>query len=362
MSVKLRKRKNTDGTTSLRLDIYHNGKHTIETLKHLQLTKQSNPKDREDNKSKIQKAEAICLQRALELEGNNYNVKSNLGKNTIVTVWMQSYIDSYTKKDKRNMQGALNRFSDFLTNKKNENITFENLDAIQIESFMEYLEKRSVGEGAKSYFSRFKKMIHHAYRTKIINTNIIDFIERKIKGIAREKDILLLEEIIQLSKTPNNNEKIRNAFLFSSLTGLRWADIKVLTWRKINLENKTLNIKQGKTGTYVSINLNEASISLLGKKGLPNELVFELPSANGANKNIKAWVRRAGIDKHITWHNARHSFGTNLILMDETAFNTQILMGHATMQHTERYIKKAKQIKLMGTDRINIKIKINTTT
>ncbi|MFM7709499.1 MAG: hypothetical protein ACKO5C_01150 [Ferruginibacter sp.] len=37
MSVNLRKRKNADGTVSLRLDIYKNGKQTIETLKHLQL-------------------------------------------------------------------------------------------------------------------------------------------------------------------------------------------------------------------------------------------------------------------------------------------------------------------------------------
>ena len=33
MSVKLRKRKNGDGTTSLRLDIYKDGRRNIETLK-----------------------------------------------------------------------------------------------------------------------------------------------------------------------------------------------------------------------------------------------------------------------------------------------------------------------------------------
>lgn len=42
MSITLRKRKNKDGTTSLRLDIYTDGKHKIETLKHLQLNKVSN--------------------------------------------------------------------------------------------------------------------------------------------------------------------------------------------------------------------------------------------------------------------------------------------------------------------------------
>ncbi|MBE7170545.1 MAG: hypothetical protein INR73_08140 [Williamsia sp.] len=39
MSVKLRKRKNSDGTTTLYLDIYNNGKRPYEFLKHLKLDK-----------------------------------------------------------------------------------------------------------------------------------------------------------------------------------------------------------------------------------------------------------------------------------------------------------------------------------
>ena len=315
MSVKLRKRKNADGTTSLRLDIYSNGKRTIETLKHLQLAKESNLNEREANKEKIKKAEAIKLTRALELEGNNYNIKSDAGKNTIVTIWMQSYIDSYTKKDVRNMQGVLNRFIKFLQTTNQTDLTFDNLDPLIIENFMDYLESNSIGEGAKSYFNRFKKMLHYAYRKKIMNQNVIDLIERKIKGVARDKDFLMLDEIAILSNTPIKSDQIKRAFLFSTLTGLRWVDIKKLTWDKINLENKTLNIRQSKTGIDVGMNLNSSSLSLLGKKGLPNELVFHLPSADGANKTVKSWVKRAKIDKHITWHNARHSFGTNLIII-----------------------------------------------
>ena len=39
MSVTLRPRKNKNGTTSLRIDIYVDGKHTIETLENLKLSK-----------------------------------------------------------------------------------------------------------------------------------------------------------------------------------------------------------------------------------------------------------------------------------------------------------------------------------
>ena len=106
MSVTLRKRKNHDGTTSLRLDIYRDGRRTIETLKHLQLSKPSSMDDRASNKEKLRLAEAIAIKRAADLEANNYDIELDLGKRTVVTDWMQSYVDSYTKKDKRSMQAV----------------------------------------------------------------------------------------------------------------------------------------------------------------------------------------------------------------------------------------------------------------
>ena len=127
MSVILRKRKNADGSTSLRLDIFHNGRRTIETLKHLKLSKPSNLLDREENKELLKKAEAIRLARTVALEENNYNMESEAGKKTIITEWMQAYIDGYTKKDKRNLQGVLKRFISFLSERKLTGLTFGNL-------------------------------------------------------------------------------------------------------------------------------------------------------------------------------------------------------------------------------------------
>src|SRR6188474_2070985 len=110
MSVILRKRKNGDGTTSLRLDIYYEGKRWIETLTMLQLSKRSNLADRESNKEKLVTAEKIAVRRASDLQANGYSMDTETGRKTVITVWMQSFVKAYQKKDKRNMQGALNRF------------------------------------------------------------------------------------------------------------------------------------------------------------------------------------------------------------------------------------------------------------
>ncbi len=356
MSVLIRKRKNADGSTSLRLDIYHNGQRTIETLKNLKLAKFSNVKDREDNKKLLQQAEAIRVTRAAELEANNYSMVSDAGKKTIITIWMQSFVDGYTKKDKRNMQGALNRFADYLTEVRQPGLTFGNLTALIIEDFIDYLEANSTGEGAASYYNRFKKMVKQAYRKRLMKDNVLDFVERKIKGKAKKKDTLTLNELKTLSATPTESSEVRRAFLFSCVTGLRWCDVKALKWQNIRIASRQMNVTQSKTGEVVATPLNDTAIQLLNEAGAPVANVFDLPTANGANKTLKAWVKRAKINKVITWHNARHSFGTNLIYNDVDILTASKLLGHTSMKHTQRYVKAADEMKQKATDKVNIEL------
>jgi len=352
--VVLRKRKNESGTVSLRLDINHNGKRWVETLNHLRLNKPVTPIDREHNKLKLEQAKAIAVARAAELEAGNYKVVSKLAKETVMTAWMQSYVDSYTKKDKRNMQGALNRFKDFLSAQKKGKLTFSELTPLLIEDFLEYLNERSTGEGASSYYNRFKKMLKHAYRKNLLADNPFEKVETKPKGKAAKKDVLTLEEITLLANTPIQSNEVKRAFLFSCMTGLRWIDVKNLKWKHIKGNN--LDLRQSKTGEDLSQPLNDTAMKLLGEAGNAASNVFDLPTANGANKTIKAWVKRAGIDKKITWHNARHSAGTNMILTGTDVVTASKLLGHTTLKHTQRYVDTARELKEAATSKLNINI------
>ena len=356
MSVKLRKRKNSDGTTSLRLDIYNDGERKIETLKHLQLVKPSNILDREHNKKKLQQAEEIAVTRAAELQAQDYSMVSDAGKKTIIAVWMQSYVDGYKKKDVRNMQGALNKFKIFLNSENKAELAFGNLTPLLIEDFIEYLDSISTGEGAQSYYSRFKKMVKQAYRKNLLKANPIDHVEKKLKGKAKKKDILTLSELKILAATPTESDQVKKAFLFCCVTGLRWIDVKNLKWSSINIDSKQMNVQQAKTDENVFTSLNDTAIHLLKEAGKKDNLVFYLPSANGANKTLKAWVKRAKISKAITWHNARHSFGTNLIYNDVDILTASKLLGHTSMKHTQRYVKASQEMKETATDKINFEI------
>jgi integrase len=115
-----------------------------------------------------------------------------------------------------------------------------------------------------------------------------------------------------------------------------------------------MNLVQSKTEEEVFVPLNETAIKILGEQADYDLDVFNLPTANGANKTLKAWVKRAKIEKKITWHNARHSFGTNLIFNDIDILTTSKLLGHTSMKYTQRYVRTAEEMKQRGTDSINI--------
>src|SRR4051812_28180448 len=124
MSVILREKKNKPSkTTSLYLDIYHNGVRSYEFL-NLRYKNSPNEVDRKGRDEARDLAKRIAAKRANELAATDYSIVTQTGRKTEITVWMQSFIDKYEKKDVRNMQGVLERFKTFLTKHKKPKLTF----------------------------------------------------------------------------------------------------------------------------------------------------------------------------------------------------------------------------------------------
>ena len=57
------------------------------------------------------------------------------------------------------------------------------------------------------------------------------------------------------------------------------------------------------------------------------------------NKILKQWVEKAGIDKKITYHTSRHTFGTMMMTVGADLYTTCKLMGHADVRTTQIYAK-----------------------
>jgi site-specific recombinase XerD len=351
MSVTLRKIENKDFTTSLYLDIYHEGKRFKEFLKDCKLVKVANPTDRITNKEKLALANQIRDKRSIQLQANSEGVISNHGNKVELKAYFENYIENYKKKDKRNVEGAYNKFLAFAEEERLMITTLRQLNETIVQDYADYLKLKCTGEGANSYFARFKKVLRQAVKDKVL-------LQSPAKDITIEreenfkKEILSIEEIQKLASTEISNTEIKRAFLFSCVTGLRWVDIKDLKWKHIDLENKLLKKVQAKTDVKVSVTLNNTALSLLPSKGNKEDLIYNLPSHTGALKSLKTWLNKAEIEKHITWHCARHSFATNLIVYDTDVLIVSKLLGHNSIKYTQRYTHIANDLKKKATDNL----------
>ena len=62
-------------------------------------------------------------------------------------------------------------------------------------------------------------------------------------------------------------------------------------------------------------------------------------------KSVKRWVISAGINKHITWHCARHSFAVNILNNGANIKTVASLLGHSGLKHTEKYTRAVDSLK-----------------
>lgn len=318
------------------------------------------PIERQQNKEILELAKKIRFERGQDLleSVEGYRLKKDRDINFLD--YFQSYIDKYTKKDYRMIVIALKRFRDFLHdtpeyNKFEKRIKPEQITKDIVEAYTEYLQSRSVGEGAKSIYARFKKVIKYAVEHDVISKNPCNGIVIKVDEQILKKEVLSPEEIQRLIAThyDNENPNIRRAFIFCLYCGLRYCDVKDLKFANVDYSNKLLKFEQNKTKGHsansgVIIPLNDGILSLIGEPISPNnrdEAIFPLPSYEMCLKALKRWVKRAGINKHISWHCARHSFAVNILNNGANIKTVASLLGHSGLKHTEKYTRAIDSLK-----------------
>lgn len=313
------------------------------------------PKERQQNKETLELAKKIRFEREQELlqDVEGYRLKKSREINFLD--YFQDYIDKYTKKDYRMVAIALNRLKDFFHdtpeyNKYERSIKPEQITKDLVRDYTEYLKGRSVGEGAHSIYARFKKVIRYAVEHDVILKDPCSGIVIKIDNHTLKKEVLSLEEIKMLKAThyDNENPNIRRAFIFCLYTGLRFCDVKDLTFANVDFSNKLLKFEQNKTKGHsansgVMMGLNAGLLELIGEPSSPNnrsEVIFPLPSYEMCSKALRRWVKRAGINKHISWHCARHSFATNMLQDNKIDIKSlAATLGHSGLKYTEKYVR-----------------------
>jgi len=243
----------------------------------------------------------------------------------------------------RHLEGSLLHFKSFVKKKYLSPIAVTEEFCAQ---FRKYLLDHFNGDTPANYFSRFKKVLNAATRQGYFRCNPAEDLSAKGNRNKIRKDHLEAEEYIQLLKTPCLNEEVRESFLFCCYTGMRWCDIKLLEWRYIGKDGTTAVIVQEKTKGEHFITFHPIAKSIVDKRRVGEffpvnaDRIFNLPSANGANKLLGQWCANAGIKKHITWNCARLSFSVLLQDANVNAGTVALLLGHTSTKYVNDTYKR----------------------
>lgn len=258
--------------------------------------------------------------------------------------WFEEYIEDYSKADKRVLELSLKKFKEYIATSRKYQLFKDKVNPDQITpnmviGFVEYLEGICQGEGAQTLYKRFKKVVTAATREHIFKDNPCDGITAKIDndGLLK-KEVLTSDEITQLMQChfDRQSDDVRRAFIFCLFTGLRFCDVKVLKYGNIDRTGHNVKFRQAKTKRTNVVPLRDDLLAMIGE-GEPNQLIFHLGSPTACNKALRNWVAKAGIQKHISWHCARHTFGANTYKNLKDLRATSELLGHADTKTTQIY-------------------------
>ena len=361
--VTLRQRLLNSGKITLYLDFYPPFKDPVtkKDIRHeyLGIYLVKNPKfaiEKEANKEKLHQAEAIRSQRELSIIRGQYEFLDKLTPKMDFLAYFRKKLES---KDQKWI-----RVYDHFKNYCHGKCLMSDITVPFCEGFREYLLKAKhlknesmdlSQNSAAGYWSTFRGCLKIAYHEKMLKENVNDFLE-SISGTSSRREYLTLEEVRQLANTPCDVPDLKNASLFSCLTGLRISDILALDWSNIVKAQDggwCIRIRTEKTDTEATLPLTDEAYKLCGKRSTGP--VFKNLKRYNTHAPLKEWVEAAGITKHITFHCFRHTFATLQVNEGTDIYTVSHLLTHANVGTTQIYADIVDKSMRDAVERIKIK-------
>ncbi len=349
--IRLRMKELSNGSKSLYLDIYRNGKRSYEYLK-MYIIPEVDDNARRQNKATMIAANAIKSKRIIELTNGEAGIKRADDKETMFLLdWMNTYMENQQKRGKKDghqIKVAIQILKDYA----GERVTMEQIDKEFCQGYIDYLltEYRPMGKPvsrftAQNYYRVLNGALNAAIRADIIKVNPFTKIGNsdKIRRPESKREYMTIEELRALIAAPMKNEVVKQAYLFSCFCGLRLSDIIGLKWGNVYVDNGhyRLEVVMQKTKEPIYLPLSPEALRWMPERGdkTSEDHVFDLPSTTHINILLKPWAKAAGIDKRFSFHTARHTFATMMLTLGADLYTTSKLLGHTDVKMTQVYAK-----------------------
>lgn len=378
--VKIRRKALVNGNVSLYLAIYINGRREYEFLR-LYLIPEKSKADRERNKETLALANSIKAKRIVDIQNGVHGFKSAEKESVL---FFDYYNDLMEKRRRVDSKGNFSNWASCLHHLRRyeprPDVTMADITPKWVEGFRDYLDReaeafvRTGADGAQpsrgkratvrrlsqnskqSYFNKLRATLRQAYDDGVIRKNPMQGIAG-FTGEESTRQYLTLEELKAMAAVECDYPEVKRAFMFSCLTGLRWSDVERLTWGEVTrMGGRTrLVFRQKKTGGQEYLDITAQATALIGERGEAKdaERVFGgLRHPSDTNDVLRLWAARAGVNKHISFHCARHTFAVMMLTLGTDLYTVSKLLGHREIKTTQIYAKIVDAKKQEAVDNI----------
>lgn len=252
------------------------------------------------------------------------------------------------------------------------NLTFEALDEMRLTDFVNYLrEKKNMRNSTIGKQLGFLKwFLRWSLRKGYNNNNIFEGFKPKLKTTQKKVIFLTWKEVVQLRdyEIPESKkylDRVRDVFLFTCFTGLRYSDVYNLKWSDIKEDH--IEITTIKTADSLKIDLNKFSRPILAKYRdihFENNKVLPVISNQKMNDYLKELGELVGLDEPITevyykgnerienttpkyallgTHAGRRTFICNSLVLGVPAQTVMKWTGHSDYKAMKPYIDIADE-------------------
>lgn len=215
-------------------------------------------------------------------------------------------------------------------------------------------------------FAIFNKIWSYAKVHDLVSTDSpAKKIDRPKVENARTRFFTKEETELLLKTLKKRSQQVHDMALLSIHTGARGREIFNLIWRMVNFDNRSLQLRdsKGKPRHVYLTNETHEMLSRLDKDQQPSDLVFRNNKGgkiNAVGQTFSKVIKELKFNDNVTdrrdsasFHTCRHTFaswhaqnGTDLYVLKE-------LMGHSTIQLTERYAHLREDGLKEATNRFN---------
>ena len=367
IKIVLRKRLNSDGTSSVTLRLTINRK-----LKVYSLNLTVHPKNWDTARSKVKSSDVQSFRKNKLIHKYHskaqYIIDEFVFSDQVATIYdfdkkfsdkIYGNVDFYefvrSELSKRTFSAqTLNTYSTQISKieRFKPTLTFAELTVSLIEGYKEYMITE-LNNKPNTYYkslSMLKTFTNWAIEKKNIKVN--NFKNFKIKKFVGKRDFLnskevsVLEQLFESNTLRSNLQNTLRYFLFVCYTGLRYTDIYDLKYHHI-IEEKikgkivsVVSLSMHKTKRLVQIPLIPKAQNLLQEDVEKGEKVFRVYSNQQSNKFLKEIAVICNFNKNLTNHVGRYTFGSIGLENGIPLEFISKMLGHSSVDITYRIYTK----------------------